>query len=51
MLKFLNSTIEDELVLNADNVIGTIQWYVDASFAVHPDFKKSYGCNYEVLWL
>ena len=43
MLKYLNGTIEDELALNADNAVSTIQWYVDASFAVHPDFKSHTG--------
>ena len=40
MLKYLNNTIEDELILNADSGIGTVQWYIDASFAVHLDFKS-----------
>ena len=43
MMKYLNGTINDELVLNADYGVGSIEWYVDASFAVHPDFKSHTG--------
>jgi len=42
LLKFLNGTREDELILGADN-LSVIKWYVDASFAVHPDFKSHTG--------
>jgi len=31
------------LILNVNSGIGTVQWYVDASFAVHPDFKSHTG--------
>ena len=42
LLKFLNGTRDDVLTLSADS-LGTIKWYVDASFAVHPDFKSHTG--------
>ena len=42
VLKFLNGTINDSLTLRADN-LHSIKWYVDASFAVHPDFKSHSG--------
>ncbi len=50
MLKYLNDTIDNELTLNIDCGVGTVQWYVDASFAVHLDLKKPYGCNNETMW-
>jgi hypothetical protein len=44
MLKYINGTRQDKLTLSADD-LSTINWYVDASFAVHAD-KKSHtgGC-------
>ena len=42
LLKFLNGTRDDVLTLSADS-LGTIKWYVDASFAVHHDFKSHTG--------
>jgi hypothetical protein len=42
MLNFLKSTIEDVARLSADDT-QTIKWYVDAAFAVHPDFKSHTG--------
>ena len=42
LMKYLNGTREDKLFLSADN-LGVIKWHVDASFAVHPDFKSQTG--------
>ena len=42
MMKFLNNTKEDCLTLSADN-LSVIKWYVDASFAVHEDYKSHTG--------
>ena len=42
LMKFLNSTADDVLTLSAEN-LHVIKWYVDAAFAVHPDFKSHTG--------
>ena len=42
MIKCLNGTRNDKLVLSADN-LHIIKWFVDASFAVHPDFRSHTG--------
>jgi hypothetical protein len=42
LLEFLNCTRDEELTLGADD-LRVIKWYVDASFAVHPDFKSHTG--------
>ena len=42
MLKYCNGTRKDVLTLSADD-LHVIKWYVDASFAVHPDFKGHTG--------
>ena len=41
-LRFINGTRKDKLILSANNP-HVIKWYVDASFAVHPDFKSHTG--------
>jgi hypothetical protein len=41
-MKYLNGTKEENLILSADN-LRVVKWYVDASFAVHPDFKSHTG--------
>jgi hypothetical protein len=38
-MKYLNGTRELKLTLSADN-LHFIKWYLDASFAVHPDYKS-----------
>jgi hypothetical protein len=38
-MKHLNGTRELELKLSAEN-LHCIKWYVDAPFAVHPDYKS-----------
>jgi hypothetical protein len=42
VMKYLNGTKEENLTLSADN-LRVVQWYVDASFGVHPDFKSHAG--------
>ena len=42
LLKYLNGTRGDYLTLRADD-LQIIKWYVDVSFAVHPDFKSHTG--------
>jgi len=42
LMRYLHSTPKWHLSLSADN-LQTIKWYVDASFAVHPDFKSHTG--------
>jgi hypothetical protein len=44
LMKYLNGTRELKLTLSADN-LHCIKWYVDASFAVHPDYKSHTGAN------
>ena len=41
-MRYLNGTRNDKLILSADD-IHVIKWYVDAAFAVHPDFKSHSG--------
>ena len=42
LLEYLNGTRDLKLRLRADN-LRVIKWYVDASYAVHPDFKSHTG--------
>jgi hypothetical protein len=42
VMKYLNGTKEENLTLSADD-LKVVKWYVDASFAVHPDFKSHTG--------
>ena len=42
MMKFLKGTKDDVLTLKADNFT-TVNWFWDASFAVHKDFKSHTG--------
>jgi hypothetical protein len=44
VMKYLNGTKEENLTLCADN-LREVKWYVDASFAVHPDFKSHTGSD------
>jgi hypothetical protein len=41
-MKYLNGTQDERLTLKADD-LRVVKWYVDASFAVHPDFKSHTG--------
>ena len=42
ILKCLNGSQNDKLILSADD-LSVIKWYVDSSFAVHPDFRSHSG--------
>jgi hypothetical protein len=42
MMRYIRATIKDVLNLRADD-LSIVKWYVDASFAVHPDFKSHTG--------
>ena len=42
LLKYLNGTRKKCLILRVDN-LNVLKWYVDVSFAVHPDFKSHTG--------
>ncbi|MGA0888342.1 MAG: Ty1/Copia family ribonuclease HI [bacterium] len=42
MMKYLNSTKKLHLTLSIDD-LRVLKWYVDAAFAVHPDFKSHSG--------
>ena len=42
LMKYLNGTRLFQLTLSAEN-LHLIKWFVDASFAVHPDFKSHTG--------
>jgi hypothetical protein len=39
VMKYLNGTREEKITLSASD-LRVVKWYVDASFAVHPDFKS-----------
>jgi hypothetical protein len=42
VMKYLNGTRSEYLTLSTDD-LRVVKWYVDASFAVHPDFKSHTG--------
>ena len=42
LMLFLHSTKMDKLILSAED-LHIIRWWIDASFAVHPDFKSHTG--------
>ena len=42
LMKYLNGTREDVLTLSADSLT-RVMWWVDASFAVHPDMRSHTG--------
>ena len=44
LMRYLNGTRNDKLILSADN-LHIIKWWVDAAFAVHPDFKSHTGAG------
>jgi hypothetical protein len=41
-MKYLRGTINMSLTLEASNM-NVVKWWVDASFAVHPDMKSHTG--------
>ena len=44
LMRYLHSTKGWHLTLSADN-LRVIKWYIDASFATHPDFKSHTGAT------
>ena len=42
LLHSCNGICDEKLILHADD-LQVVKWYVDASFAVHPDFKSHTG--------
>ena len=50
LLRYINGTRKDKLILSADN-LHVIKWYVDAAFAVHPDFRSHTGGCMADLWM
>ena len=42
MIKYFNGT-QNKYLTPSDDDLKWIKWYVDASFAVHPDFKSHTG--------
>ena len=42
LMKYLNGTKEKVLTLSVDN-LQSVKWFVDASYAVHPDYKSHSG--------
>ena len=42
LLKYINGTLDDKLILSVDN-LRVLKWWIDSSFAVHPDFKSHTG--------
>ena len=42
LLKYINGSRNDKLILSADD-LHVIKWYIDSSFAVHPDYKSHTG--------
>ena len=43
MMKFLSMTKNNLLMLSAGKGITQIEWYMDAAFRVHPDYKGHTG--------
>ena len=44
LMLYIKSTPNWHLTLSADNLT-TVKWFIDASFAVHPDFKSHTGAT------
>ena len=42
LMKFLNGTQNDVLTLSVED-LRVVKWYVNAAFAVHPDFRNHTG--------
>ena len=45
MMKFLWTTKKDVLTLSAKKGLHSVEWCIDAAFAVHPDFKSHTGAT------
>lgn len=43
LMKFLSNTKDEVLTMSVGKVILSIQWYIDASFEVYPDFRSHSG--------
>ena len=43
MMKCATSARKDTLKLSAGDGINKLEWFIDASFAVHPDFRSHTG--------
>ena len=43
MMKYLSSTRNNTLKLSAGTRMNQLEWYIDTSFAVHPDFWSHTG--------
>jgi len=39
MMQFINETVDEKLILKA-NCLNILKWYVDVSYAIHPDYKS-----------
>jgi hypothetical protein len=48
MMKYLTSTRKDTLKLSIKDGINKLEWFIDASFAVHPDFRSHTGMTMRV---
>ena len=44
MMKFMQQTDNDVLTLSVDN-LRVVKWYIDGSYAVHPDCKSQTGAT------
>ena len=42
MMQYVKGTKDDVMTLSTDS-LHVIKWYIDTSFAVHPDFKSHTG--------
>ena len=42
-VKCSNGTVEDKLTLSATKGVSHAEWFIDAAFAVHPDFRSHTG--------
>ena len=43
LLDYLKGSMDKHLILRVDEGVNIINWFVDASFAVHEDFKSHSG--------
>ena len=43
LLQFLKGTVSDALTLGGNKRINVVKWWVDTSYAVHPDCKSQTG--------
>eukprot|EP00980_Cylindrotheca_fusiformis_P011346 scaffold2624_cov154-Cylindrotheca_fusiformis.AAC.1 len=43
LMRYLNGTRKKHLTLSTIDDLRVVKWYIDASFAVHPDFRSHTG--------